>query len=310
MEIKTSVLLKNYSTFRIGGPAKYFVEIENLKDLKEIILWAKEKKEKFMILGGGSNILFSDRGFDGLIIKLNNKKIDLITENKIFCQTGVALSQLVSFATENNLTGLEWAVGIPGTVGGGIRGNAGAFGLEMKDVIEKTKYFNLENLKEEECDKDACKFDYRQSVFKEFDNRIIWEAVFELKKGEKEKIKKEIEKTLKNRQEKQPCLAGAGSVGSIFKNPVVEKAIIELFEKEKNIKCRSDKVPAGWLIDMCDLRGFQLGDIQVSDKQANFIINKGNGKAETVIILISMIKQKVRDTFGVQLEEEIEIVEY
>jgi UDP-N-acetylmuramate dehydrogenase len=310
MEIKEGVLLKDYSTFKIGGPAKYFVKIENLNDLNESILWAREKGEKFMILGGGSNVLFSDKGFNGLVVRLNNKKIELKDKANIYCQAGVALSQLVNFATENGLTGLEWAAGIPGTVGGAIRGNAGAFGFEMKDVVVKTKYFNLKNLKKEECDKDACRFDYRQSVFKEFDSKIIWEAVFGLKKGEKEEIKKEVTEILNKRREKQPCLSGAGSAGSIFKNPIVDEEIIKLFEKEKGVKCRGDQVPAGWLIDMCDMKGYQLGDIQVSDKQANFILNKGNGNAETVIILISMLKQKVRNTFGIQLKEEVEIVDY
>lgn len=310
MKIEKEILLKNYSTFKIGGPAKYFVEVETLKDLKEALEWAGENKEKFMILGGGSNILFSDKGFDGLVIRLRNKKIELLKNGKIACQAGVALSGLINFATENSLTGLEWAAGIPGTVGGAIRGNAGAFGSEMKDTASEIIYFNLENLKKEQCNNQECQFDYRQSVFKEFDNKIIWQIVFELKTGEKKEIEKKVKEIIEKRQEKQPCLAEAGSAGSIFKNPVVDEGTIKLFEKEKGVRCHGKQVPAGWLIDMCEMRGFQLGDIQVSDKQANFIINKGEGQAETVIILISMLKQKVRNTFGIQLEEEVEIVGY
>lgn len=310
MKIEKNVLLKKYSTFRIGGSAKYFVKITELKELKEAIEWAKENEEKFMILGGGSNVLFEDKGFNGLVICLRNNKIKLLENKKISCQAGMTLSGLVNFATENSLTGLEWAAGIPGTVGGAIRGNAGAFGSEIKDVVDKIVYFDLKNLKKEWCNKQECQFDYRKSVFKEFDNKVIWEVVFELKAGEKEEIKRRAKDIIGKRQEKQPCLSEGGSAGSIFKNPVVGKDVVELFEKEKGVQCHGNKVPAGWLIDMCEMRGFELGDVQVSEKQANFIVNKGEGRAETVIILISMLKQKVRNTFGVQLEEEVEIVDY
>lgn len=310
MKIEEKILLKDYSTFKIGGPAKYFVEVEKIEDLKKSIQWTKDRKEKFMILGGGSNLLFSDQGFSGLVIKLKNKKLKFKKGAEIICQSGVALSQLVNFSVEKSLTGLEWAAGIPGTVGGAVRGNAGAFGSEMKDIIEKVFYLNLNNLKKEKCNKDECKFDYRESVFKEFDHRIIWEIVFELKKGNKEKIQEEVDKIIKQRSEKHPCLTDNGSAGSVFKNPRVNQDIVDSFEKEKGIKCKgfSRQVPASWLIDMCDLKGMRVGGVKVSEKQANFIVNDENGTASDVIILISLIKQKVRNTFGVQLEEEIEII--
>ncbi|MCK5081043.1 MAG: FAD-binding protein, partial [Candidatus Moranbacteria bacterium] len=173
MKIQEKVLLKDYSTFKIGGPAKYFTEVKDLKELKDSIKWARKEKEKFMILGGGSNILFHDEGFNGLVIKLVNDKIKLVDETTVSCEAGVMLGGLVSFSIENNLAGLEWAAGIPGTVGGAIRGNAGAFGSEMKNVVEEVAYFNLESLKEEKCSSEKCQFDYRQSVFKEFDHKII-----------------------------------------------------------------------------------------------------------------------------------------
>lgn len=312
MKIQEKILLKDYSTFKIGGPAKHFVEVEKIEDLKKAIQWAKENKEKFMILGGGSNLLFSDQGFNGLVIKLQNKKLELKKETEIVCQAGVALNQLVNFSVEKGLTGLEWAAGIPGTVGGAVRGNAGAFGFEMKDIIKEVIYFNLEKLEKEKCNNNECKFDYRESVFKEFDHKVIWEVVFELKKGDKKKIQEEASKIIQQRGEKHPCLMSNGSAGSIFKNPVVGQNIIDNFEKEKGVKCKGEtkQVPAGWLIDMCDLKDMRVGGVKVSEKQANFIVNDQNGTANDVVILISLIKQKVRNTFGVQLEEEIEIVEH
>lgn len=310
MKIQEKVLLKNYSTFKIGGPAKYFTEIKSLDDLKDAIKWAKKEKEKFMILGGGSNILFNDQGFDGLVIRMTNNQIKLVDKTSISSEAGATLADLVAFSGENNLTGLEWAAGIPGKVGGAIRGNAGAFGSEIKNTAKEIIYFNLEKLTEEHCNNEECQFDYRQSVFKEFDHKIIWQALFELKPAGEIDVKKSIKETIKKRQEKHPWLVGAGSAGSIFKNPVVDKNLIKTFEQEKGVQCSNNKVPAGWLIDMCDLRGYQIGGAQVSDKQANFILNVDNSSAESIVILISIIKQKVRNTFGVQLEEEVEIVGY
>jgi len=311
MKIQEKILLKDYSTFKIGGPAKYFVEAETLKDLKEASRWADEKKEKFMILGGGSNILFHDEGFNGLVIRLTNKKIKIENEDEVYCQAGLSLAELLTFSVKYKLTGLEWAAGIPGTVGGSIRGNAGAFGFEMKDVIKEVIYINLKTLEKEKCSNKECKFDYRQSVFKEFDHKIIWEIKFKLSliKNDKD-IKNKIAEIINQRKERHPCLASTGSAGSIFKNPTVGDEIIKIFEKEKGVKCKSSQVPAGWLIDMCELKGMRMGGSKVSEKQANFIVNDQNGSANDVITLISLIKQKVRNSFGVQLEEEVEIVSY
>jgi len=308
MNIQEKVLLKNYSTFQIGGPAKYFIEVEELKDLKDAIEWSRKKKEKFMILGGGSNILFHDNGFDGLVVRLKNSEIKLIDKKRIFCQAGAMLGGLVSFAAKSHLTGMEWAAGIPGTVGGAIRGNAGAFGTEMKDVTEEVIYLNLDTLKKESCNKQECKFDYRQSVFKEFDHKIIWEATFTLDSGSKKESEKQAVEIIKKRQDKQPCLSGSGSAGSMFKNPVVREELIKLFEKESGVECRGKKVPAGWLIDMCGLRGKEVGGARVSNKQANFILNANNATANDVVILLSLVKQKVRNNFNIQLEEEVQLV--
>jgi len=309
-KIKEKVLLKDYSTFKIGGLAKYFVEVQEVDDLKAVVEWAREKQEKFMILGGGSNILFSEKGFNGLVIKIINNAIKLDAKNVILCGAGASLGSLVNFSAKNNLTGLEWAAGIPGTVGGAIRGNAGAFGSEMKDVTREVVYFNLEKLMEDKCDNQECQFDYRKSVFKEFDHKIIWQASFDLKIADGIDVQKLIKDVIEKRQGKHPCLNKNGSAGSIFKNPVVDKRIAEMFEKETGGKCFSEKVPAGWLIDMCDLKGYRIDGAQVSEKQANFILNVDDASSDSVVVLISLIKQKVRNTFNVQLEEEVEIVGY
>ncbi|MFW5885228.1 MAG: UDP-N-acetylmuramate dehydrogenase [Patescibacteria group bacterium] len=310
INIKEEVELKNHSTFKIGGKAKYFVKVQELSELKEALKWALDNKVKYFILGGGSNVLFSDEGFDGLIIKLKSDKIEIDGKNKIVCQAGVALSSLVEFAKENDLSGLEWATGIPGTVGGAIRGNAGAFGSEISDSVIKIQALEIDN-KEftlQDFTKSECQFNYRESIFKRNESLIIQEIELSFKNSNKEEIQKLMNELIKKREKSQPSLKNFYSAGSIFKNPKVDKEIIKSFEQETGAKCKDEKVPAGWLIDMCNLKGLQAGDAQVSSKQANFIVNKGNANSQDVVTLISLIKQKVRNNYGIQLQEEVKLV--
>lgn len=321
MNLKEDVLLKNYSTFKIGGPAKYFCDCENLEELKGALSWAQKDNEKVFVLGGGSNVLFGDRGFDGLVIKIANKGLR-IEDKKIIFGAGVSLNKLINFSVENNLTGLEWAAGIPGTAGGAVRGNAGAFGGEMGESVLAVKGIELESGKSEdnrdqngykipnfkifEFNNAKCRFGYRDSAFKRDRDLIIWEIEMELEKSDKDEGDKKIEEILSSRKEKQP--SGYPSAGSVFKNPKVDEKIIKSFEDDKKVKARNGKVPAGWLIEKRGLKGKKIGGAMISEKQANFIVNTGNATADDVAILISLIKQKVRNGFGVQLQEEIEIV--
>ena len=313
MKIKKNIQLKEYSTFKIGGPSKYFCEIGELKDLEEAVNWSKKNKQRIFVFGGGSNILFMDKGFDGLAAKLSNNSIEIKNQDDeqvvVEVGAGVKLSNLVKFSIENSLTGVEWAAGIPGTVGGAIRGNAGAFGGQMKDsVVNVTAVKIAKDLKKKEFNNKACEFDYRDSLFKKDKDLVIWESEFKLKKGKKDEIQKTFNEIIQKRKEKQPSLSEFPSAGSIFKNPVVKEAIRRQFEEDKNIECHSDKVPAGWLIEQCDSKEKRIGDAMVSPLQANFIVNMGDAKAEDVLILISFIKMKVRNEQGIQLEEEIQIV--
>ncbi|MEA1925947.1 MAG: UDP-N-acetylmuramate dehydrogenase [Patescibacteria group bacterium] len=315
MEIKKNIPLEKMTTFKIGGPARYFCAVENIDDLAEAQQFAVSNNIKTFILGGGSNILFSDRGFDGLVIKIQNEALSLKQETSgkytIQSSAGTPLSKLAAFSIKNSLTGLEWAMGVPGLVGGAIQGNAGAFGSEMKDCISIVRTVDREssnwsNLMEISCD--DCNFSYRNSAFKENKNHIIWDCEINLSKGNKLEIEKKVLKYASHRSKKQPPLAKFPSAGSIFKNPVVSKKVHEAFEHDMEVKCRTDRIPAGWLIERCDLKGKRIGNAMVSRKQANFIINLGKATAEDVIILISFIKMKARNEFGVQLKEEIQVV--
>jgi len=323
IKLEENIKLSKYTTFRIGGPAKYFTEVNSEEELLEALEYAKENHLDFFILGGGSNLLVSDKGFDGLVIKMHNSSF-LIHNSSLECGAGVPLSKVVRDSAENSLTGLEWAAGIPGTVGGAVRGNAGAFGGETKDVIDSvrvleisndeflisnqipnpksqiTNKFQIKNYKLQDC-----KFKYRDSIFKQNKNLIILSAVIKLQTGNKEESQKKIQEIIKKRISVQP--RGMPSAGSFFINPVVNNPkIIEEFEKESGKESKAGKVPAPWLIEKADLKGKKIGGAMVSEVHANYIVNAGNATAEDVIMLASIIKQQVRDKFGVELKEEVQ----
>ena len=314
MKFKKNVKLDKFSTIKIGGPAKFFCVVKSKSDLKKARQFAKDNKLKTFALGGGSNVLFLDDGFDGLVMNICNDKLEIIEDSKnmmlIKCGAGVPLSRLVSFSVKKGLVGLEWAVGIPGFVGGAIRGNAGAFGGEIKDSLISVNAINVKDKQHPvfECKRNSCGFDYRESVFKKNPDLVIWDCFIKLAKGDKAKIKKKTLEIAKKRSEKQPPLSKYASAGSIFKNPDAPKEVIESFQRDLGIECDTKKVPAGWLIESCDLKEKRVGDAMVNKQQANFIVNLGKAKAEDVLILISLIKMKVRNEFGIQLEEEVQVV--
>ncbi|HPN96258.1 MAG TPA: UDP-N-acetylmuramate dehydrogenase [Candidatus Moranbacteria bacterium] len=306
IKIEENIPLAGYTTFKIGGPAKFFVAVKTEKELEQAVKYAQDNGLEIFILGGGSNVLVSDDGFAGLVIHIKNEACE--TEGtKIKCGAGLLLSEAVRTATQNSLTGLEWASGIPGAIGGAIRGNAGAFGGEMKDNIESVEVLDLGDLQMKTYKLEECRFSYRESIFKEDENLIIFSAILNLKKGEKEKIEEKVKEIIKTRSERHP--AGLASAGSFFENPTVKnKELIERFEKETGMKSREDKIPAGWLIADLGLRGKKIGQIQVSDDHANFLVNCGQGTAQEVVMLSSLIKQKVRNELGIQLREEVKYV--
>lgn len=305
LNIQENILLAPYTTFRIGGPAKYFVEVNSKEELTEAITYAKNNNLTFFILGGGSNVLVSDAGFDGLIIKNELTICDLqITTGIIEAGAGVSMAKLVKISIENSLSGLEWAAGLPGSLGGAIRGNAGTFGRSIKDIVENVKIFDLDDGKIREVNNNKCEFKYRSSIFKKKANLIILSAVLKLEKSDKKRGLKKMREILARRVAKQPRDLSAGS---FFINPAADNPnLIKEFEGETGIKSEEKKIPAGWLIERADLKGKKIGGAMVSEKHANFIVNTGKAKAEDVIMLASFIKQQVRDKFGVELKEEVQ----
>lgn len=312
LDIKRGISLKDCTTFKIGGKARYFSQVSNIKQLKKALKWAKEKNLPFFILGNGSNVLFKDEGFPGLIIKIQNNKIKEKRKSLII-GAGYLLSDLVQFAIRKGIKGYEWLNGIPGTVGGAVYGNAGAFGFEMKDLVLKVKTFDPVDFKEKIYLQKNCHFGYRSSIFQK-NKEIIWEIEILKKKGDKKRIKELSLNYLKTKIEKK--MFSYPSAGSIFKNvlilntpykkyfnPKTEEVII----KGEKVKALQGKVSAGWFIEKCGLKGKVKGGAKIADFHANVIINFKNAKAKDVLYLINLIQKKVFEKFHIKLETEIVI---
>ncbi len=310
--IQKNVPLSAYSNFKIGGSADYFLEIFSEEDLlKGLGEWRKISKNFFsdkkniFVLGGGTNILFSDTGLRGLVIKNSIGGIN-ISGNNLRVGAGVDIAEINRFCLENSLSGLEWSGGLPGTIGGAIRGNAGAFNGETKDSVEEVLSINLKTLKIIKRNNKDCNFSYRSSIFKtDAFEEIIISAVLKLSKGDKSKIAEETNRRIEYRRNKHPL--EYPNIGSIFKN-IPLKSINEGLKNELSEYVKNDPfpvVPAAKLIFLANLKGQRVGDVMISEKHTNFIVNLGRGRAEDVKRLIIIIKKEIEAKFAISLEEEI-----
>lgn len=306
--VQRNVLLKNHTTFKIGGPAEYFLSVTKKEDLIKAIKVAKKLKLPVFVLGGGSNMLISDKGVKGLVIKNQDKvKMVLKSNNIIEASAGLTFGEVVNFSIKKSLAGLEWAGGLPGTFGGGIRGNAGAFGGETKDSILEVQTLN-NNFELVKLSNKQCKFSYRSSIFKE-KNWIILSALVKLKKGDKHVLQKIAKSRIDYRKEKHPL--EYPNAGSVFKNvdfKKIPKKFKEIF-KDKVKKDPFPIVPTAWLIIGAGLTGKKIGRAQISNKHSNYIVNLGGAKAQDILNLIDLVKIKVKSKYGVRLETEVMIME-
>jgi len=297
--------LKNHTTFQIGGPAKYYVELSKTENLMKILKIAKENNLKYLFLGGGSNLLVSDNGFDGLIIKIKPEELKF-DNTEVRANSGYILAGLIMKCLEKNLTGLEFAAGVPGTVGGAIKGNAGTYGEAVDKIVLSVEFID-ENLRLKTFSREECQFAYRHSIFKEYDEWLITSAVLKLEKGDMAASKKLIQERIGYRMQSQPY--GNPSAGCAFKNIIYTEEIAEKLKElgwEVSPKFKEyKKIPTAYIIENLGLKGKTIGKAQISEKHANYIINLGGATADEVIQLISYIKQQVRDTLGIQLQEEI-----
>ena len=284
--LKQNIILAKHTTYKIGGPADYFISVKNFEELKKALKFASDNSLPIFILAGGSNVLFSDEGYRGLIIKIDNKEIN-IDGDKLKADAGVLMNDIVSRSIENNLAGLEWAGGLPGTVGGAIRGNAGCFGSEIKNIIKEVTVVTSNGEVKLYKNKD-CRFGYRDSIFKH-NNEIIMNAIFKLQPGNKENLKAIVFDHIKYRQMRHRL----PSCGSVFKNH---------FLKDGSV------LPAGALIEACGLVGKTIGGAMITKEHANIIHNFNNAKAVDVLNLIDLVKEKVKQKFDINLEEEVQLI--
>ena len=278
--------LSKHTTFKIGGVADTYVKVTSLSKLSTILKECRESDIDYMIIGNGSNILASDDGYRGVVIRLDGdfRKIALVDDDTVYCGAGATLAALCKFALNNGLSGLEFAWGIPGSVGGAVFMNAGAYGGEMKDVVYSVNHLT-KNGEPGRTEKDALQFGYRTSVYRQ-NNAIITGATLKLRKDNPEDIRARMDDYLGRRSSKQPL--EYPSAGSVFKRPA--------------------GAYAGALIEQCGLREHSHGGAQVSEKHAGFIINKANANANDVKSLIREVQTKVYDETGYNLECELIIL--
>lgn len=284
-KLQKNYALKNCTSFGIGGPAKYFASPSTNDELFNLLYYASKNNLSYKIIGNGTNILFADHGFDGLIIstkKLNT--VEIVGKQLILASAGASLASVIAKAKENSLTGLEFAVGIPGTVGGAIVMNAGAGGGDISLVTRSVTVIEQGCIKT--LFKDELNFAYRSSYFTTHKNSVILFAELELQKGIKREIEEKMQINLNKRLSSQPKEKSAGCV---FK------------------KC--GEVPAGLLIDNAGLKNLRIGDARVSEIHANFIVNDGNASAQDVKKLIQDVKRAVWNKYKLNLQLEIEIIE-
>ena len=282
--VLTDEPMKKHTTFKIGGNADVMVFPETAEALRDVIALCKSENARTVILGNGSNVLVDDKGIRGVVVstaRLDNIKVDGC---KITAGAGAMLSSVASAATNSALCGLEFASGIPGTLGGGIFMNAGAYGGELKDVISSVTFLT-EDGQIQTFSNEECKFGYRSSIFQQ-NGGLILSAQFELKCGCKEEITALCGELNQRRRDKQPL--NFPSAGSTFKRP--------------------EGYFAGKLIEDCNLKGFRIGGAEVSEKHSGFVINTGDATAQDVIDLISHIQKTVKEKFGVDLQTEVKYI--
>ena len=285
VKLEENVSLKDYNTYKIEAKCRYFAHVLNIDGLKEIIKYAKDLNVPYFVIGCGSNIVV-DEYFPGIVIKLEDMRNIKIDGSLVTIEAGAKMGKLATSTVNHNLTGLEWAINIPGTVGGSIVGNAGAYNSEIRDNLVNIKVLTPD-LEIKTLNKDDIKWDYRSTSLKGTHDIVI-EATFKLAKGNKEESLELIKDRCDRRMATQPL--DMPSAGSVFRNPLNDHA--------------------GRLIEQANLKGKRIGDAEVSLKHANFIVNTGNATSKDIKNLIKLVHDEVKSKFGVDLILEQEIIDW
>lgn len=297
--IQENISLADFTTLKIGGRAKYFLPGKSVDEVRRAVLWAAEEGMAVRVLGAGANTLVSDAGFDGLVIVMQMDRLDW-TPPTVLAEAGVQNGQFIAGALARGRGGLHWLIGVPGTIGGSIYGNAGGHGWGLGDQVEwvevMTRDGGVKRLMKEEC-----ALAYRSSIFKSRLDWIILRVGIRLPKVDPTAERQLLADTSKQKNASQPI--AAKTAGCMFTNPRVEGFTLP---EELQRFATGGTISAWRLIDYVGLKGRRLGQIEISNRHANFMINLGGGTADHVVQLLSLVKQRVRDQLGIQLQEEVQ----
>lgn len=275
--------MSKHTSFKAGGNADFFIKAYSVEEVRNILKVAKENQLPWVVIGNGTNILVKEEGYHGIVMQIQMDKIH-IEGLQVTADCGVKNSALAHKLAKNDLAGFEFALGIPGTIGGAIKMNAGAYGSEMKDIVKEVTYLDKEGILHTIKNED-CNFSYRKSIFFK-EKAIILQAKLQLQQGKEQEIENKMQELQKQRKEKQPL--EYPNAGSTFK--------------------RGENYITAQLIDECGLKGYQIGGAQVSEKHAGFIINKGNATATDILELIAYVQKIVKEKTGNQIQLEIEVI--
>ncbi len=305
-QLKREEPMSRHTNFRIGGPAKWFVEAKTLEDVKDAVHMAKAHGVDYVVLGGGSNMLVSDNGFDGLIVKIAMRGFT-IEGNQVEAEAGALAVAVARASVDAGLAGFEWAISLPGTIGGAVRGNAGCFGGEIKDVIKCVNV--LRDGQVVELTNEQLQFGYRESLIKQGSD-IVLSVVMELAPGDTETLKERMVVILTKRRESQPM--NKSSAGCMFKNYEIksDEELSAIDAKLRLLEGMKEKrqVSCGWLIDQLGLKGMTIGGAQISEQHGIFLMNLGDATAHDVVQLIQTTKDLVKEKTGIALHEEVQYV--
>lgn len=298
--IQSDVTIASFTTLKIGGPAKYFVAPKNIDQIREAVQWATNNSIPYRVLGRGANVLVADAGYNGLVIVMNNDQLEW-SAPRVVAGAGVQNGQLIANALKNNLGGMRWLIGVPGTVGGSLYGNAGGHGWDLGDQVEWVEVVTPDG-SIKRLTKDECQFAYRTSVFKAHPDWVIIQAQMTFPAVDATAERLLLGETTKQKNANQPTTEK--TAGCMFTNPVAD--VSRLPEHMKKHVDEHGNISAWRVIEEVGLKGKQLGQIQISPIHCNFMINLGGGTADQVMQLLSLVKQRVRDKLGIQLHEEVQ----
>ena len=302
MILQEQVPLAEYTTFHIGGPARFFVSVQTVEELIEALMYARAHELPWHVLAGGSNTLIADEGYDGLIIHLALTDFH-IEDTQVHAQSACTLTPLIMETAKKGLRGWQGMYGIPGSIGGAVRGNAGAFGVEMQNVVASVEALHSETFEQKYFSSDICEFSYRNSFFKMHPEWIVLKVHIQLQQGSADEAIAKAEGILDERNSRQ--IQNIRSAGSFFMNPTVPDAVAQAFEKAKGVPARNGQVPAGWLIEESGCKGVCEGAACTGKRSANYFINTGSARAADIRALATRVEKAVQEKWDVDLEREV-----